>query len=127
MPLYFFNRLSTKIFRKNLRTNSTRAEILLWKHICRKQLGVKFRRQHGLGPFIADFYCPEKKLVIEVDGASHATMDAREYDAQRTSYIGKAGISVIRFTNQQVFDSLDEVLNQIRNRISSGDSQEDPL
>ncbi|PYF79172.1 very-short-patch-repair endonuclease [Marinomonas alcarazii] len=90
----------------------------LWFHIRGRQLGVKFRRQHGVGSYIVDFYCPEKHLVIEVDGDSHYTDEARKYDIERTIYLNRKGLQVLRFTNEQVMNELDAVLNVILVEIS---------
>ena len=76
-------------------------------------LGRKFRRQHGIGPFIVDFYCHECKLAIEIDGATHWTKTAKEYDLHREKYIREYGIHVLRFANSEVVENLDGVLMTI--------------
>lgn len=104
-----------KSFRKDLRNDSTRAEIVLWKHLQKKQLdGRKFRRQHSFGNYIMDFYCTTEKLCIELDGAHHYTEDGLKYDEKRTSYLNEYGIQVIRFENKMVLERIDFVLEEIR-------------
>jgi len=98
--------------RKALRKNMTPAEALLWRALKgRGAGGLKFRRQQGIGPYILDFYCPERQLGIEVDGSSHN--HKYEYDEQRTAYFRKQGIRIIRFSNEQVFSSLHGVVAEI--------------
>ncbi len=109
-----FNRKSQKIKRQYLRNNATNTERILWSKLKEKQLfGQKFRRQHGIGPFIVDFYCPECKLAIEIDGATHWTREAKEYDRRREEYIGRYGVHFLRFTNSAVVENLDGVLMAI--------------
>ncbi len=82
---------------KNLRKNSTEAEECLWKEIKGKKLGVKFRRQHIIDQFIADFYCHDCRLVIEIDGGYHDEPDQMEYDLNRAFEIERYDIQIIRF------------------------------
>jgi very-short-patch-repair endonuclease len=99
---------------RELRQPQTPAEERLWSCLRDSQLeGLKFRRQHPIGPFIVDFYCAQKRLVIEVDGDSHFTDEQMEYDRARTAWLEEQGCKVIRFTNTDVMDSLDEVLVEI--------------
>jgi len=91
----------------------TPAERLLWERLRNHQLaGFKFRRQHPIGSFIVDFYCPAKHLAIEIDGDSHEEQVA--YDQKRTGILNKYGINVIRFTNQQVYEDIETVLGEIQ-------------
>ena len=81
---------------KQLRKNSTQAETWLWRQLRNRQLaGCKFRRQHAIGPYIVDFVCLEKQLVIELDGGQH--QDQSSYDEQRTRYLNSLGFQVLRF------------------------------
>jgi very-short-patch-repair endonuclease len=92
-----------------------RAEVLLWSRLKGKQLdGHKFRRQFGVGEHIVDFYCPQLRLAIEVDGDSHYTSSAQERDTERQSVIESYGISFLRFTNREVCENIDGVLENIR-------------
>ncbi len=96
------------------RRQSTEAESLLWEYLRNRKLnGLKFRRQHPLNNFIADFYCHEAKLAIELDGEVHDLEEQKDYDIGRTYELNELGITVIRFTNQKVFNKTEEVLNQI--------------
>ena len=108
------NPKETLKFRKELRNNLTPAEAFLWSHLKRKQLeGEKFRRQHGIGPFIVDFYCALEQLIIELDGQVHMNELAQQYDEMRTKYLENQGLRVIRFENKMVFDLLPSVLKDI--------------
>ena len=109
------------LFKKagQLRARETEAEQILWSKLCKKQLGAKFRRQHPIDEYIVDFYCHAHRLVIEVDGEIHNTKENQEYDKLRTECLNEFKIEVIRFTNSEVMNSLDSVLQKIRERISS--------
>jgi len=100
--------------RKYLRNNTTEAEKLLWQRIKNKQLGVKFRRQYGIGYYIADFCCPRRKIVIELDGGVHNEKEQKQYDGWRTDDIKDLGFIVIRFSNEEVKCNMDKVLNKIK-------------
>lgn len=106
------NAASQKEQRKNLRRNLTPAEAMLWRALKgRGAGGWKFRRQQGIGPFILDFYCPELRLCVELDGSVHDY--SYEYDEQRTKFLNAQGICVIRFRNEQVFGCYDGVVAEI--------------
>lgn len=110
-----FNRAHLQPQRKQLRENATPAEVMLWKALQRKQLaGRKFRRQHSIGNYIVDFYCPEEQLVVELDGAGHFTVLGQEYDQERDEYFESLGLKVIRFENYLVQQDLEGVLSGIR-------------
>jgi very-short-patch-repair endonuclease len=108
-----YNKVSQRHKRRALRNNATAAERRLWRHLQRKQLGAKFRRQYGVDAFVVDFYSPSCKLAIEVDGDSHSTADGIAADTERTSHLARFGISVVRFTNAEITDDLDGVLQRI--------------
>ena len=113
MTLYF-NRASEKEKRQFLRNRPTKAEVILWGRIKNKQLmGYKFRRQYSVGAFVIDFYCPEVKLAIELDGESHESKRAREYDQERQRYLEQFDIHFLRFRDEQVFDRIESVLSFI--------------
>ena len=115
-----FNRKSQKLKRQYLRNNATKSERILWSKLKGKQLlGRKFRRQHGIGPFIVDFYCHECKLAIEIDGATHWTKAAKEYDLHREEYIRGYGIHFLRFINSEVTGNLDGVLTAIAEEVKA--------
>ena len=100
---------------KDLRRDQTPAERQLWTHLRGKQLGgFRFRRQHPIGPFIVDFCCLRPRLVIEIDGDSHA--EQVKYDEARTAYLEEHGYAVIRFTNEDVLRRFEGVLAEIARR-----------
>ncbi|NTE02105.1 endonuclease domain-containing protein [Agrobacterium tumefaciens] len=100
--------------RKELRNNLTPAEATLWKYLQHSKLdGRKFRRQHSVKNYILDFYCPSEKLGIELDGESHYSYAAEEYDRERTENLNKLGITIIRFENEDVFHE-ENILEAIR-------------
>ncbi|MCC7351139.1 MAG: endonuclease domain-containing protein [Phycisphaerales bacterium] len=96
---------------RTMRSESTPAEIKLWSRIRGDQIGFRFRRQYRLGIYILDFFCPATRLVVEVDGDSHATR--QRYDQARTDYLQSRHLQVIRFENSQVMTNLDEVVGEI--------------
>ena len=98
---------------KALRKNMTDAEKILWGYLKAKPNGFKFRRQHPLGIYIADFYCHKLKLVIELDGSIHDIEEVKENDIIRQKMIEEEGITVMRFTNEEVMNSINEVLKMI--------------
>ena len=102
-----------------LRYRMTAAEDLLWGYLKGKQLGVKFRRQHPLGIYIADFYCHQHKLVIELDGSIHNLPDIIQNDIERQTNLELDGLKVLRFTNDQIFNNLNKVLEDINTQIKS--------
>ena len=115
------NRPYLKGFRKNLRNHSTSAEATLWKSLKNKQVsGLKFRRQHSVGNYILDFYCPKIKLGIELDGEVHTGAFGEEKDRERDAYLNEQGIEVIHFENRWVFeypqDIIDAVLDVMEKR-----------
>ncbi|NOT12506.1 MAG: endonuclease domain-containing protein [Methylococcaceae bacterium] len=109
-----FNRPEYTAHRQDLRNNATQPEQKLWTALRGKQLGVKFRRQHGIGHYIVDFYSPEAKLVIEVDGDSHYTETAQQQDTQRDAYLQSVGLRVVRFTNQDISHNMAGVFETIK-------------
>ena len=107
-PVSFF-------FAKENRKKQTTAEELLWNHLRDRRLdGFKFRRQHPIHDFIADFYCFKKQLIIEIDGDYHNQEIHSEYDKGRTSELNELQITILRFTNTEVLDDTDSVLDTIR-------------
>ncbi|MBC5833606.1 DUF559 domain-containing protein [Flavobacterium sp. F372] len=99
--------------------NSTQAEGILWEYLRNKNLKYEFRRQHIIDIFIADFVCLEKKLIIEVDGGYHNTLEQKEADELRTQILNEIGFKVIRFTNEQVIGDIDNVINRINTILAS--------
>ena len=100
---------------KEMRGVPTEAEKLLWEYLRANQLGVKFRRQHPLGDYIADFVCLEKHLVIELDGKSHE--ETAEHDSLRDDTLALLGYKTIRFTNEELFGEIECVLATIKKNL----------
>jgi very-short-patch-repair endonuclease len=110
-----FNRKSLKPFRAWLRRKSTSAEGTLWNLLKSRNLeGRKFRRQHSVGKYIVDFYCPSEKLIIELDGDPHGDPAKIQKDILRDNYLNELGLTVLRFENRFVFHEPDFVLSEIK-------------
>lgn len=100
--------------RRKLRHDTTRAEQIFWAQVARRQyLGLKFRRQHGIGKYVVDFYCAELKLVIEIDGDTHA--DSRS-DFKRTAYLESLGYHVVRYQNRDIIHNVEGVFENLAMR-----------
>ena len=109
-----FNRTQLRSRRKGLRKILPKAEILLWQRLRNRKLeGKKFRRQYSIGSFIVDFYCPELKLAIEIDGENHRRKKSVIYDKMRQRKIESYHTKLIRFTNEEVPSNLENVLEKI--------------
>lgn len=102
---------------KTLRSNLTHAELLLWSYLKQKPHGHKFRRQHPISIYIADFYCHSLKLIIEVDGNIHTEQGIMQHDIERQKNLEQVGISFLRFTNEEVEKKLEHVISIINNYI----------
>ncbi len=114
MPEQIHNKPELKEIRRSLRKDLTPAEATLWKVLKGKGLeGRKFRRQHTIGKFIVDFYCPSEKLVIELDGQHHFTITGEWRDFEKENYIKSQGIKILRFENSLIRFSLPSVLDEI--------------
>jgi very-short-patch-repair endonuclease len=113
-----FNKAEMKFYRRTLRKNMTEHERLLWKHLRKRQLaGYRFLRQYSVDRYILDFYCPEKKLGIELDGSQHAEEKIIQYDQVRTTFLESYGIRIIRFWNSEVRYNIGNVLETICNNL----------
>ncbi|MFZ2971604.1 MAG: endonuclease domain-containing protein [Ferribacterium limneticum] len=115
--LKYEKRLTT-LARAN-RKAPTPAENLLWQKVLRSRQfdGHKFHRQKPIGPYVVDFYCAELKLVIEVDGDSHA--EQAEYDAQRTAFLGSHGLHVLRYANRDILNNLPGVYEHLQTQLEA--------
>jgi very-short-patch-repair endonuclease len=100
--------------RRELRRNQTKAEEILWNEIRARKLGVKFRRQYGIGPYILDFYAPSIKLAIEADGGIHLKKEVQIKDRNRDAFLNRNEIRVLRFKNEEIENELDMVLSKIK-------------
>ncbi len=102
---------------RELRKNQTDAERKLWRHLRNRQLeNTRWYRQKPLGNFIVDFYCPGKKLVVELDGSQHFT-NQKKYDEKRDAYLTSQGLKVLRFSNRDALTNIEGVLIMIRKEI----------
>ena len=109
-----YNKNSEKEKRRKLRQDIVKAEKIIWDKIRNRQIeDCKFRRQYSVDKFVIDFYSPILKLAIEIDGESHFKDGMAEYDRERQNYIESLGIRFIRFTNNDVYENLDGVLESI--------------
>ncbi|MBW2308546.1 MAG: endonuclease domain-containing protein [Deltaproteobacteria bacterium] len=110
--LRYHRKLKTKA--RQLRSNTTESERLLWGRLRRKQLlGVQFYRQKPVGPYIVDFFAPKARLVIEVDGSRHMTTQGLVKDGSRDRYLDNLGLLVVRFNNLEVLRETDMVMEKI--------------
>ena len=104
--------------RRALRGLATDAERLLWRQLRMRQFfGLKFRRQHSIGPYIVDFYCADHRLAVELDGGQHFTVEGQAYDRRRIEYLAAHGVRVLRFTNSELFENSDGVLEMLRQSV----------
>lgn len=111
---YFYNGPKAKLTRRLLKKTIPDPESQLWFYLRDRRFhGIKFRRQYSVGRYVVDFYCPKVRLAIEIDGDSHYVADAPEQDKVRQEYIEACGITVARFTNQEITQHVEEVLKEI--------------
>ena len=104
---------------ERLRRDMTATEKIIWDRVCNKQLGVRIRRQHPVWKFIADFYCHEVRLVIEIDGDIHLRSENKEYDISRDIILKEFQIEILRFTNAEVINETDLVIDKIKSTITT--------
>lgn len=112
----FYNKTKNLTKRILLRRSQTPQETMLWSKLRNNQLGFKIKRQYSVGPYVLDFYCPSKKLAVEVDGSQH--LEDKEYDILRSSYLSMFGIKVIRFWNNEINVNIDGVILKIINDLN---------
>ncbi len=109
-----------KEWRKELRRNQTDAERFFWAKVRNRQFfGLKFFRQYSFGSYILDFYCPEKKLAVELDGGQHNLPAGKEYDTARTKYLNAHAVEVERFWNNEVLVEMDAVLARLELKVTN--------
>lgn len=106
-----------KVFAQENRAHQTEAERCLWECLRSGNEGYRFKRQHIIGRYIADFICIEAKLIIEVDGGYHCQKEQMEKDFYRTEELEKLGFKIIRFNNDEIIGNIDEVVETIINNI----------
>ena len=108
-----------KDFARKNRMNPTIAEILLWQELRDQALGTKFFRQYVIADYIVDFVSLQHRLIIEVDGAYHSESEQKTYDEDRTSCLKRLGFQVIRFTNEEIQNSIKQVLTTIKEHLNN--------
>jgi len=120
MTKYLYNDPIKKPTRRRLRKDATDAERKLWAILRNRQIdGLKFFRQYSVGSYVLDFYCPEKRLALEIDGGQHGDVDSQQHDAQRDSYLKELGIRVVRFWNNDVLRNAEGVAQKIGEEIGA--------
>ena len=114
-PSHRTNPKDQKLLHQTLSNNATASEAILWRILKGKQIeGLKFRRQFGLGPYVLDFYCPEIRLCIELDGDVHKTYEQAQYDEIRSRFVNENNIKVLRFENDAVYRSANAIVEAIK-------------
>src|SRR3989344_3929862 len=108
--MFLNNKKNQKSVRRDLRNGATPQEVVLWSRLKHSQLGFKFRRQFSVGNYVMDFYCPQKRLAIEIDGSQH--IDS-EPDRKRTDFLNAQNIQVLRFWNNEIDTNIAGVLLKI--------------
>jgi len=113
--MFYGAKAETFQYASELRQEMTEAEMILWDKLKRSQIkGYRFKAQHPIKLFIADFYCHKAKLVIEIDGGIHKINENKEYDENRSCELEQIGLKVIRFTNEEVINNINCVLEKIK-------------
>lgn len=116
---FLYNDPGFKKLRRLLRRNSTETEQILWQYLRQFRFeGFIFQRQYSVGRYVLDFYCPKVRLAVEVDGGQHYTTAGKKYDDERTGYLENVNICVIRFTNDDVRENIDGVVDVILSYVS---------
>ena len=104
---------------RQLRKAMSKPEVMLWQQLRKKPSGIRFRRQHPIGPYILDFYCPSAKLAFEVDGMAHAVGTRPEHDSRREWALSKEGVEIIRISAQEVLHDAEDVADRILRYVRS--------
>jgi len=119
---YSLNDPSLKDRRKGLRKNQTDAERAFWAHVRNRRFhGMRFLRQYSVGPYILDFYCPQMRVAIELDGGQHNRPEGSKYDVERSEYLRDHGIDVLRFWDHEVLQNMQGVLARVEERVTPPD------
>jgi very-short-patch-repair endonuclease len=100
--------------RRKLRKNATSQEKLLWERLRNRKTGSKFKRQYSIGGYILDFYCAEKRLIVEIDGGIHRNRENQEYDRIRDKYFEDLEYKTLRISNDEVEQDIDRVIKKIK-------------
>lgn len=114
---FIFNINPLKPRRQSLREKSTQAEKILWERLRRNNLGFKFFRQYSVEGYVMDFYCPDKRLAVEIEGSIHYLPSTQKYDKYREKYLQAFGIKFLKFTNQEIFIEIGSVISEIKSAL----------
>ena len=114
-----YNKKSEQEIRRLLRSNMTYCEKILWLHLKKRQLGYRFLRQYSVDHFVIDFYCPELKLAVELDGDVHKIPEQKDYDKARQKYLEAFGIKFVRITNEEFLGNANKAFSKIEKKIIS--------
>ena len=112
-----YNKKSEQEKRRSLRKNMTYCEKIVWSNLRERQLGYRFLRQYSVDHFVIDFYCPELKLAVELDGASHNNPEQIEYDIKRQKYLEEFNIKFVRIKDEDLFGNTNQAFMKIENTI----------
>lgn len=116
---FHFNHPVLKNRRQDLRLKSTLAENILWEKLRRSNTGFKFFRQYSVDGYVMDFYCPKRKLAIEIEGSIHKEIKVINYDRFRYRYLESFGIKFLKFSNQEIYEKIGEVIKNIKCNLST--------
>ena len=112
-----YNKKSEQEKRRSLRQNMTYCEKIVWLNIRKKQLGYRFLRQYSVDHFVIDFYCPELKLALEVDGESHNNPEQKKYDIKRQKYLEAFNIKFVRIKDEDLLGNPNNAFNKLKDAI----------
>ena len=118
-----YNNTAAKEKRRTLRKNATDAERKGWSILRRDQMGVRFFRQYSVGPYVLDFFCPIRRLAVEIDGGQHNEAKHKQHDVNRTAYLTQHHIQVLRFWNNEVLQNIEGVWQKIKGELDRNPSQ----
>ena len=121
-----YNKKSEQEKRRLLRNNMTYCEKIIWNHLRKRQLGCRFLRQYSVDHFVIDFYCPELKLAIEIDGDIHEIPEQKDYDKARQKYLEAFGIEFVRIKNEEFLSNPNKAFSKIEKKIVSIAENESP-
>ncbi|MBU2446056.1 MAG: endonuclease domain-containing protein [Bacteroidetes bacterium] len=108
-----FNKKEMKERRRELRSNMTYCEKLVWMYLRKRQMKVRFLRQYSVDNYVIDFYCPKLKLTIEIDGDVHEISEQKQYDIDRQQYLENFGINFLRITNEELLGNPNKAFEKI--------------
>ena len=112
-----YNKIEMKARRRQLRTNMTYCEKLVWMYLRKRQMKERFLRQYSVDNYVIDFYCPKLKFALEIDGVVHEGREQKEYDRNRQSYLENFGITFLRINNEELLANPNKTFEKIGNKI----------